>query len=110
MVATIALDMLRGLEYMHSHSMLHRDVKVCTWSSAVQSHEDPLSCSPEGHSQPQRSLFARNAPRMEVMQCHASYSGIPVPAEMQRLSAGRGPAVVRKADMSSGTVRRRQTC
>ena len=31
MVATIALDVLRGLEYMHSHSMLHRDVKVPTW-------------------------------------------------------------------------------
>ncbi len=31
MVATIALDVLRGLEYMHSHSMLHRDVKVSTW-------------------------------------------------------------------------------
>ena len=29
MVATIALDVLKGLEYMHAHSMLHRDVKVC---------------------------------------------------------------------------------
>ncbi len=28
MVATIALDVLKGLEYMHAHSMLHRDVKV----------------------------------------------------------------------------------
>lgn len=28
MVATIALDVLKGLDYMHSHSMLHRDVKV----------------------------------------------------------------------------------
>lgn len=28
MVATIALDVLKGLEYMHTHSMLHRDVKV----------------------------------------------------------------------------------
>jgi serine/threonine-protein kinase OSR1/STK39 len=27
-VATVALDVLRGLEYMHSHSMIHRDVKV----------------------------------------------------------------------------------
>ena len=28
MVATIALDVLKGLDYMHAHSMLHRDVKV----------------------------------------------------------------------------------
>ncbi len=27
-VATVALDVLRGLEYMHAHSMIHRDVKV----------------------------------------------------------------------------------
>ena len=27
-VATVALDVLRGLEYMHAHSMLHRDVKA----------------------------------------------------------------------------------
>ena len=27
-MATVALDVLRGLEYMHAHSMLHRDVKV----------------------------------------------------------------------------------
>ncbi|KAK9901349.1 hypothetical protein WJX75_007725 [Coccomyxa subellipsoidea] len=27
-VATVALDVLRGLEYMHSHSMIHRDVKA----------------------------------------------------------------------------------
>ena len=27
-MATVALDVLRGLEYMHSHGMLHRDVKV----------------------------------------------------------------------------------
>jgi serine/threonine-protein kinase OSR1/STK39 len=27
-VATVAQDVLRGLEYMHSHSMIHRDVKV----------------------------------------------------------------------------------
>ena len=32
MVATIALDVLKGLEYMHAHSMLHRDVKVCLLS------------------------------------------------------------------------------
>ena len=30
MVATIALDVLKGLDYMHAHSMLHRDVKVAT--------------------------------------------------------------------------------
>ncbi|CAL8470958.1 g10500 [Coccomyxa elongata] len=27
-VATVALDVLRGLDYMHSHSMIHRDVKA----------------------------------------------------------------------------------
>ncbi|EIE20192.1 kinase-like protein, partial [Coccomyxa subellipsoidea C-169] len=27
-VATVALDVLRGLEYMHAHSMIHRDVKA----------------------------------------------------------------------------------
>lgn len=27
-MATVALDVLRGLDYMHSHSMIHRDVKV----------------------------------------------------------------------------------
>ena len=34
MVATIALDVLKGLEYMHAHSMLHRDVKVSLLSPA----------------------------------------------------------------------------
>ena len=28
-MATVALDVLRGLDYMHAHGMLHRDVKVC---------------------------------------------------------------------------------
>jgi serine/threonine protein kinase len=48
MVATLALDVLRGLEYMHSHSMLHRDVKVCPWSFAVQSHEEPPLAAQRG--------------------------------------------------------------
>ena len=35
-VATVALDVLRGLEYMHAHSMLHRDVKVRALRSVVR--------------------------------------------------------------------------
>ena len=34
-VATVALDVLRGLDYMHTHSMIHRDVKVRLCSSPV---------------------------------------------------------------------------
>ena len=50
MVATIALDVLKGLDYMHSHSMLHRDVKVphLPTSPHVPAHVQSMYCPSHG--------------------------------------------------------------
>lgn len=45
-VATVALNVLRGLEYMHSHCMIHRDVKV--WALRLSKGKYWSSCTRDG--------------------------------------------------------------